>query len=52
MESLDLTDVHGGLLALSEIAIAYKETITDPAQLEGHLRNVPYFSPLLVILPW
>ncbi|KAF8955289.1 TBCD protein [Flammula alnicola] len=40
LESLDLADVHGGLLALSEIAIAYKETIKDPIVLEDHLRNV------------
>jgi len=32
--------VHGGLSALSEIAVAYKEIIKDPATLEDHLRNV------------
>ncbi|KAF8194167.1 TBCD protein, partial [Pholiota molesta] len=40
MESLDLADVHGGLCALSEIAIAYKEIIKDRVELEDHLRNV------------
>lgn len=40
MESLDLADVHGGLCALSEIAIAYKEVIKDRVELEDHLRNV------------
>ena len=43
MQSLDLADVHGGLSALSEIAIAYKETIADPVKLEGYLRNVRWF---------
>ncbi|KAF9013516.1 TBCD protein [Cyathus striatus] len=37
LESLDTTDIHGALLALSEIAIAYRENIQDPSQLERHL---------------
>ncbi|KAF8158379.1 TBCD protein [Crassisporium funariophilum] len=40
LDSLDTADVHGGLLALSEIAIAYRETIEDPSVLEGQLRDV------------
>lgn len=51
MQSLDLADVHGGLSALSEIAIAYKETIADPVKLEGYLRNVRCFLPSPVIFP-
>ncbi|KDR82781.1 hypothetical protein GALMADRAFT_220773 [Galerina marginata CBS 339.88] len=39
LESLDTSDVHGGLSALSEIAIAYKEK-GDPAILEDSLRNI------------
>ncbi|PPQ80979.1 hypothetical protein CVT25_015132 [Psilocybe cyanescens] len=40
LESLDSTDVHGGLTALSEIALAYKEDKSDPSALEGHLRSI------------
>jgi hypothetical protein len=40
LKSLDTTDVHGSLSALSEIAIAYKDAITVPSDLEGRLRDV------------
>ena len=51
MQSLDLADVHGGLSALSEIAIAYKETIADPVKLEGYLRNVRWFFAVASDVP-
>ena len=35
-----MTDTHGGLLSLCEIANAYRESEKDPSVLEGHLRNV------------
>ena len=35
-----MTDTHGGLLSLCEIANAYRESEKDPSILEGHLRNV------------
>ncbi|CAA7261517.1 unnamed protein product [Cyclocybe aegerita] len=40
LESLDSTDVHGGLAALCEVAIAYKESIEDSSELEDLLRGV------------
>ena len=40
MDSLDTTDVHGGLSALSEIAIAYKEGIEEPSELDQCLHDV------------
>ena len=42
MESVDLADVHGGLLALTEIAIAYKG-VENVDEREKCLQNV---SPL------
>ena len=35
-----MTDTHGGLLSLCQIANAYRESEKDPSILEGHLRNV------------
>lgn len=40
LKSLDTTDIHGALSALSEIAIAYKVAIKIPSELEGRLRDV------------
>ncbi|KAH9480301.1 Tubulin-specific chaperone D [Psilocybe cubensis] len=40
LESLDTADVHGGLTVLSEIAIAYKQSKSDPSALEEHLRSI------------
>ncbi|KAF4617278.1 hypothetical protein D9613_005867 [Agrocybe pediades] len=40
LESVDSSDVHGGLSALSEIAIAYKERGGDPSVIEANLRNI------------
>lgn len=42
MESVDLADVHGGLQALTEIAIAYKEGIKSLDEREKHLQNVSF----------
>ncbi|KAF8908871.1 TBCD protein [Gymnopilus junonius] len=40
LESLDTSDVHGALLGLREIAIAYKEKGGAPAALEENLRSI------------
>ncbi|KAF9046718.1 armadillo-type protein [Panaeolus papilionaceus] len=40
LDSLDTIDIHGGLSALCEIALAYRECIKDPLILDKHLRDV------------
>ena len=44
MESIDPTDIHGGLLALTEIGLAYQEAVQDPVTRDQHLRQVPISS--------
>lgn len=39
LDSVDLADLHGGLLALTEIAVAYHSTESGE-QLEGRMREV------------
>ncbi|KAG6816305.1 hypothetical protein H0H87_007137 [Tephrocybe sp. NHM501043] len=39
LDSIDVSDIHGGLLALSEIATAYRESDDCPSQ-EAYLREV------------
>ncbi|KAG6877463.1 hypothetical protein C0993_007080 [Termitomyces sp. T159_Od127] len=39
LDSIDVSDLHGGLLALSEIAIAYRET-RDYGLREVHMREI------------
>lgn len=43
MESVDLADVHGGLQALTEIAIAYKEGVKNVDERENYLQIVSFF---------
>ncbi|KAF5311690.1 hypothetical protein D9611_009412 [Ephemerocybe angulata] len=40
LESIDTADVHGGLLALSELGLAYQEGVADPVARSQRLRNV------------
>lgn len=44
LDSVDVTDLHGGLLALTEISIAYRQSEKDVEQLEDRLRNVNSFT--------
>ncbi|KAF8073788.1 armadillo-type protein [Lyophyllum atratum] len=39
LDSIDVSDLHGGLLALSEIALAYRG-FGDAASREGHMRQI------------
>ncbi|KAL1667009.1 armadillo-type protein [Schizophyllum commune] len=48
LQAVDGTDIHGGLLALSEVAAAYKERYSGP-DLETRLREI--FSRLALVKP-
>ena len=48
LQAVDGTDIHGGLLALSEVAAAYKERYSGP-DLESRLRDI--FSRLALVKP-
>ena len=48
LQAVDGTDIHGGLLALSEVAAAYKERYSGP-NLEIRLREI--FSHLALVKP-
>ncbi|KAL1722870.1 armadillo-type protein [Schizophyllum commune] len=48
LQAVDGTDVHGGLLALSEVAAAYKERYAG-SDLESRLRDI--FSRLALVKP-
>jgi len=48
LESFDISEVQGGLLALSEISVAYRGEVDDPQLKEQLLRQViitPYMQP-------
>jgi hypothetical protein len=49
MESVDLADVHGGLQALTEIAVAYKEGVENVDAREKYLQNVSLFGVIPVL---
>ncbi|KAF8917124.1 ARM repeat-containing protein [Mucidula mucida] len=40
LESTDNTDIHGGLLALTELSIAFRETARSPEIREKDMRNI------------
>ncbi|KAI5896933.1 ARM repeat-containing protein [Schizophyllum commune H4-8] len=48
LQAVDGTDIHGGLLALSEVAAAYKERYSG-SELESRLREI--FSRLALVKP-
>jgi len=44
LRSFDISEVHGGLLALSEISVAYRDKVHDPQLKEQLMRQVIIIS--------
>ncbi|KIY64974.1 ARM repeat-containing protein [Cylindrobasidium torrendii FP15055 ss-10] len=40
LESTDNVDIHGGLLALAQLSVAYKEHTTTPEERERHMQDI------------